>query len=91
MAADGIVQVFPGIATNRGAIKNALTLAASTLSTPGIGCQILVSVSGTVVLTLQGGGTLTVNPITSQDNFYPCAIVSWTAGTATVTTFWNCF
>lgn len=91
MATDTTIQPSPGIRTNSGAVQNAYTVASATASTPGVACQIIVSGSGTVTLTLQGGTTMTVNPLTGQDNIYPFAVTQWATGTATVTTFWNLF
>lgn len=57
---------------------------------PGAAIQISATVAGTVTLTLLNGVTIVVNPQVG-DNLYPYQVVMATAGTATVSAYYNLF
>lgn len=57
---------------------------------PGAAIQITASVAGTVTLILLSGVSVVVNPQVG-DNLYPYQVIRATAGTATVTAYYNLF
>lgn len=68
----------------------ALMSAGVATQTPGSAIQVTASVTGTVVLTLWSGATITVNPQVG-DSIYPYQVKSYTAGTATVTACYSLY
>lgn len=56
----------------------------------GAAIMITASVTGTVTLELMSGKSIVVNPAVG-DNFYPFQVTKATAGTATVTAYYNLF
>lgn len=68
----------------------ALLTAGATTQAPGAAIMITVTGTGTVILTLWSGNSITVNPQVG-DSIYPFQVKSYTVGTATGVTCYNLF
>lgn len=69
-------------------IRNSTAITDNVTVDAGYGYFVTTSVSGTITLTLEGGGTIIITPVVG-DNIYPFAVTKSVAGTATVTRAYN--